>query len=1290
MTASAKISGIAFADPNANGIKDTGEAAVSGLVVDLLDSTGNRIATQTTSASGAYVFDGLDDGIYSLHFKPLIAQVTSGPFLRGTVGDFELRTGYTSVDNIYAYQNATTIFNEGMNSTAAFRGVVFVDANGNGKYDAGEASLSGAIVTLRDSNGSVVDTTTSSHHDYSNATLDGVFSFAGLKPGTYSYSVAPTGGTATNAFSSQSIVLAAGANTGSRNLALSGSPDHIIIGGTIYSDSNGDGLLSAGETGIRQASVALFDSSGHALLTTTSDSSGHYSFSSVTAGSYTVVVASPDGLASSSPRPLTTSMTTDGLNKGFVPDADVAKTGDVPASSTINVVIRGQSNARYITTNGLMPVIKEDIEHLLGFDGISHKVNIVGDWNNSDGSNTEWGGTGLTTNWLTANGGDYTKGWTANVQELGLLSALGKLSAADRANPTAIVWLHNENDSLNSGLTTDLWESAVRYEAGLVRATLGQDAGTTPYLFVNAIPFQGAIKNQDIRVGQTRLTEDSKFNAAFAVSQSSDVDMDVNLDVTKPVLPGSLHGNQADSAQWAHRIALGVAEEFRASALSGSPLALAGGNIDDAGPQVVFANAVFGHSRQVVLTFQFDAASGLLPLSSSARLGAGWSLRADYTDASPDAVAVRADLLGNNKLLLTFDHEVVAGEKLFYGWGGDRIALTNLPGIGAAVYDDQNMPAWVDARGLSVVSDFTSPILTLGARPPAQVEATSAAGAPVVFAAASTDAVDGADPVVFKEGQAVVVSGQTFGLGAHTVVASATDRAGNAAVPIAFDFTVADTTRPNLTLSARPSAQVEATSAAGAPVVFTAASNDAVDGADPVVFREGQAVVVSGQTFGLGAHTVTASATDCAGNAAVPVSFDFTVASTPIAKADALTLSAHTIATGNLLANDISLGGNALHVTTVRTNAGTTYYVANTGEVTIASQHGILTIGSDGHYSYLSQAAGAEFFTYIAGDGHGGAASSTLTVTAAAPAPASDATFAFAFTQANVGYRNGDALLTGPDGMVHDVTGIGHLHFTDGTIDEARGSALVDDLYYDAHNLDVWRAHVDPEQHYAQYGWHEGRDPNAFFSTAAYLAANPDVAAAGVNPLTHYDMFGWREGRSPGPGFSGEAYLAANPDVAAAKVDPLAHYLGYGQAEGRAAFPGLTIAQGGGHHLYGDFDATYYLATNADVATAARTQTATADSFAFTHYLTYGAREGRDPDAYFSTTGYLAANPDVAASGTNPLLHYEQSGWFQGRDPSAAFHTAAYLAANPDVAAAGMDPLHHYLQFGLAEGRHLA
>jgi serralysin len=44
-------------------------------------------------------------------------------------------------------------------------------------------------------------------------------------------------------------------------------------------------------------------------------------------------------------------------------------------------------------------------------------------------------------------------------------------------------------------------------------------------------------------------------------------------------------------------------------------------------------------------------------------------------------------------------------------------------------------------------------------------------------------------------------------------------------------------------------------------------------------------------------------------------------------------------------------------------------------------------------------------------------------------------------------------------------------------------------------------------------------------------------------------------------------------------------------------------------------------------------------------------------------------------------------GWHEGRDPSAGFDTLGYLAANPDVAAAGVDPLAHYLHFGIYEGR---
>lgn len=97
--------------------------------------------------------------------------------------------------------------------------------------------------------------------------------------------------------------------------------------------------------------------------------------------------------------------------------------------------------------------------------------------------------------------------------------------------------------------------------------------------------------------------------------------------------------------------------------------------------------------------------------------------------------------------------------------------------------------------------------------------------------------------------------------------------------------------------------------------------------------------------------------------------------------------------------------------------------------------------------------------------------------------------------------------------------------------------------------------------------------------------------------------------------------------------------------------------------------------------------TLSAPDYAFHHYVTYGADEGRAPNALFDPDFYLSANPDVAASGLNPLLHYEEYGWREGRDPGPGFDTNAYLEHNPDVAAADIDPLQHFLDFGMKEGR---
>jgi len=53
------------------------------------------------------------------------------------------------------------------------------------------------------------------------------------------------------------------------------------------------------------------------------------------------------------------------------------------------------------------------------------------------------------------------------------------------------------------------------------------------------------------------------------------------------------------------------------------------------------------------------------------------------------------------------------------------------------------------------------------------------------------------------------------------------------------------------------------------------------------------------------------------------------------------------------------------------------------------------------------------------------------------------------------------------------------------------------------------------------------------------------------------------------------------------------------------------------------------------------------------HYLEHGAAEGRNPGPFFDTKFYLKQNPDVAASGMNPLVHYILRGEKEGRDAAS-------------------------------------
>ena len=103
----------------------------------------------------------------------------------------------------------------------------------------------------------------------------------------------------------------------------------------------------------------------------------------------------------------------------------------------------------------------------------------------------------------------------------------------------------------------------------------------------------------------------------------------------------------------------------------------------------------------------------------------------------------------------------------------------------------------------------------------------TAAGAAATFSASATDLVDGTDTVVFREGNSVVHSGDTFGLGTHTITASATDAAGNTRSE-QFGIKVQDTTAPTLTPVADQTDQ--ATGPNGGVATFSASAIDVVVG----------------------------------------------------------------------------------------------------------------------------------------------------------------------------------------------------------------------------------------------------------------------------------------------------------------------------------------------------------------------------------------------------------------------------------------------------------------------------
>jgi hypothetical protein len=163
-------------DYDGNGIQDTGEPGINGVVITLKNAAGTPIATTTTSGNGNYAFTNLPAGTYSVVIVPSSLPGGSVPTydLDGTA------TPNVTVVTLAAGQSRTDV-DFGYRGNGSIGDRVWLDYNANGVQDAGEVGINGVTVQLLDSANNLIATATTAG--------DGNYSFPNLLPGTYKVSI---------------------------------------------------------------------------------------------------------------------------------------------------------------------------------------------------------------------------------------------------------------------------------------------------------------------------------------------------------------------------------------------------------------------------------------------------------------------------------------------------------------------------------------------------------------------------------------------------------------------------------------------------------------------------------------------------------------------------------------------------------------------------------------------------------------------------------------------------------------------------------------------------------------------------------------------------------------------------------------------------------------------------------------------------------------------------------------------------------------------------------------------
>ena len=301
-------SGTKWDDKNGNGVRDGGDNGLQTWTINLYDSTNALIQSKTTDVNGAYSFDPVGPGSYTVCETVKSGWVQTFPNAltpnpsNETIASNCVPPGGSGFGYHFTAQSGHDLSGNdfGNFEKVTKSGQKWEDNNGDGAKNGSDAGLTNWTINLYDSTNTLIQSKITNG--------SGNYTFDPVGPGSYTVCETVKSGwvqTFPNALTpnpsnetiASNCVPPSGTAFGYHFTAQSGVDianndfgnfKKVTKSGIKWQDKNGNGVRDGGDNGLQGWTINLYDSGNNLIQSKTTDVNGNYSFDPVGPGSYTV------------------------------------------------------------------------------------------------------------------------------------------------------------------------------------------------------------------------------------------------------------------------------------------------------------------------------------------------------------------------------------------------------------------------------------------------------------------------------------------------------------------------------------------------------------------------------------------------------------------------------------------------------------------------------------------------------------------------------------------------------------------------------------------------------------------------------------------------------------------------------------------------------------------------------------------------------------------------------------------------------------------------------------------